>query len=171
MDHWGFLRRWFQGSHVSFRASKNTLLDSLPIRRVCRPFTSPFLSFSGSKFFFVLCGVMTGNYGQGQLNETAVLFPAALLQSVFNPLIVDRERKGGRPAKDRDYIGGDVLCGFVLCTTGATTEQISINFPETLSHLCALGVLLTLVGMAIFTTAKNLDAELSHQSGGVCNSF
>lgn len=49
---------------------------------------------------------MTGNYGQGQLNETAVLFPAALLQSVFNPLIVDRERKEGRPAKDRDYIGG-----------------------------------------------------------------
>lgn len=45
------------------------------------------------KFFFVLCGVMTGNCGQRQLNKSAVLFPAELLQSVFNPLIVDRKEE------------------------------------------------------------------------------
>lgn len=89
---------------------------------------------------------MTGNYVQGQLNGTAVLFPAELLQSgfFFNPLIVDRKRKGVGPAFKSLKMGstsvGDILCGFVSCTTGATTEQISINFPETPGHLCARGV-------------------------------
>lgn len=59
--------------------------------------------------------------------------------------------------------GGGALCGFVLSTTGATTEQISINFPVH-SELGA-----ALVGMAIFTTVKNLEALLSPQSR-VCNS-
>lgn len=57
---------------------------------------------------------MTGNYGQGQLNKTAVLFPAALLQSVFNSLIVDRKRKGGRPAFKRLKIGTALVGGHAL---------------------------------------------------------